>query len=115
EKHSADRLFMNIVLIFFWCNPFFWLMRREMNMIHEFIADSKAIEDSDTTAFAAMILHAAYPQQAFGLTSSFFSSSIKRRLRMLAQMQNPRISYIGRVLALPLLAFIFAAFSIKTK
>lgn len=115
EKHSADRLFMNIVLIFFWCNPFFWLMRREMNMIHEFIADSKAIEDSDTAAFAAMILHAAYPQQAFGLTSSFFSSSIKRRLRMLAQMQNPRISYIGRVLALPLLAFIFAAFSIKTK
>lgn len=115
EKHSADRLFMNIVLIFFWCNPFFWLMRREMNMIHEFIADSKAIEDNDTAAFAAMILHAAYPQQAFGLTSSFFSSSIKRRLRMLAQMQNPRISYIGRVLALPLLVFIFAAFSIKTK
>ncbi len=46
EKHSADRLFMNIVLIFFWCNPFFWLMRREMNMIHEFIADSKAVEDN---------------------------------------------------------------------
>ncbi|HTN07388.1 N-acetylmuramoyl-L-alanine amidase [Agriterribacter sp.] len=115
ERHSADRLFMNIVLIFFWCNPFFWLMRREMNMIHEFIADSKAIEDKDTAAFAAMILHAAYPQQAFGLTSSFFSSSIKRRLRMLTQLQNPRISYIGRILALPLLAFIFAAFSIKTK
>ena len=115
ERHSADRLFMNIVLIFFWCNPFFWLMRREMNMIHEFIADSKAIEDNDTAAFAAMILHAAYPQQAFGLTSSFFSSSIKRRLRMLTQLQNPRISYIGRILALPLLAFIFAAFSIKTK
>ena len=34
---------------------------------------------------------------------------------MLAQMQNPRISYIGRILALPLLVFIFAAFSIKTK
>ncbi|HRP55731.1 N-acetylmuramoyl-L-alanine amidase [Agriterribacter sp.] len=115
ERHSADRLFMNIVLIFFWCNPFFWLIRREMNMIHEFIADSKAIDDSDTAAFAAMILHAAYPQQSFGLTSSFFSSSIKRRLRMLAQMQNARISYIGRILALPLLAFIFAAFSIKTK
>ena len=115
EKHSADRLFMNIVLIFFWCNPFYWLIRREMNMIHEFIADSKAIEDNDTSAFAAMILHAVYPQQAFGLTSSFFSSSIKRRLRMLTQMQNPRISYISRILALPLLAFIFVAFSIKTK
>ncbi|MBN8858983.1 MAG: N-acetylmuramoyl-L-alanine amidase [Sphingobacteriales bacterium] len=115
EKHSADRLFMNIVLIFFWCNPFFWLVRREMNMIHEFIADSKAVEDNDTSAFAAMILHAAYPQQAFGLTSNFFNSSIKRRLLMLTKMKNPRVSYISRILALPLLTVIFLAFTIKTK
>lgn len=115
EKHSADRLFMNIVLIFFWCNPLFWLMRREMNMIHEFIADSKAMEDNDTGALAAMILHAVYPQQAFGLTSNFFTSSIKRRLLMLTKMKNPRVSYISRVLALPLLTVIFLAFTIKTK
>lgn len=115
EKHSADRLFMNIVLVFFWCNPFFWLVRREMNMIHEFIADGKAVDDNDTAAFAAMILHAAYPQQAFGLTSNFFNSSIKRRLLMLTKMKNPRVSYIGRILALPLLTFIFVAFTVKTK
>ncbi|MBS1752270.1 MAG: N-acetylmuramoyl-L-alanine amidase, partial [Bacteroidetes bacterium] len=115
EKHSADRLLMNIVLIFFWCNPFFWLIRREMNMIHEFIADSKTVEDSDTGAFAAMILHAAYPQQVFGLTSNFFNSSIKRRILMLTKMKNPRVSYIGRILALPLLTVIFLAFTIKTK
>ncbi len=115
EKHSADRLLMNIVLIFFWCNPLFWLIRREMNMIHEFIADSKTVEDSNTGAFAAMILHAAYPQQVFGLTSNFFNSSIKRRLLMLTKMKNPRVSYIGRILALPLLTFIFLAFTIKTK
>lgn len=115
EKHSADRLLMNIVLIFFWCNPFFWLIRREMNMIHEFIADIKTVEDSDTGAFAAMILHATYPQQVFGLTSNFFNSSIKRRLLMLTKMKHPRVSYIGRILALPLLTFIFLAFTIKTK
>ncbi len=115
EKHSVDKLFMHLVLIFFWCNPFFWLIRREMNMIHEFIADSKAIEDKDTTTFAAMLLQTAYPQQAFGLTSRFFSSFIKRRLFMLTKKQNPRISYISRILALPFLAFIFTAFSIKTE
>ncbi|HRP34195.1 MAG TPA: N-acetylmuramoyl-L-alanine amidase, partial [Agriterribacter sp.] len=115
EKHSADRLFINITLIFFWINPFFWLIRREMNMIHEFIADSKAIEVNDTAAFAAMILHAAYPNQTFGLTSSFFTSSIKRRLHMLSKMKNPRMNYISRLLALPLLTFIFVAFTVKTK
>lgn len=115
EKHSADKLFINIVLIFFWCNPFFWLIRREMNMIHEFIADSKAVEDNDTSALAAMIIQAAYPQHSFGLTSSFFSSSIKRRIFMLTKMQNPNVNYISRVLVLPLLTFVFFAFTIKTK
>ncbi|MFT3747538.1 MAG: N-acetylmuramoyl-L-alanine amidase [Agriterribacter sp.] len=115
EKHSADKLFINIVMIFFWCNPFFWLIRREMNMIHEFIADSKAVEDNDTSTLAAMIIQAAYPQHSFGLTSSFFSSSIKRRILMLTKMQNPGVHYISRVLVLPLLTIVFVAFTIKTK
>lgn len=115
ENHSVDKLFINIVMIFFWCNPFFWLIRREMNMIHEFIADSKAVKDSDTASFAAMILQAAYPRHTFGLTSSFFSSSIKRRLHMLTKTNHPSINYLSRILALPLLTFVFVAFTVKTK
>ncbi len=113
EKHSADRLFMNMALVFFWSNPFFWLIRREMNMIHEFIADSKAVEDHDTASFAAMIIRTAYPQHSFDMTSNFFSSSIKRRLLMLTKLNKPGTSYLGRVLALPLLAFVFIAFTLK--
>lgn len=115
EKHSADRLFMNMVLVFFWSNPFFWLIRREMNMIHEFIADSKAVGGHDTTSFAAMIIRTAYPQHNFDVTSNFFSSSIKRRLFMLTKLNKPGTSYLGRVLALPLLAFVFIAFTLKMK
>ncbi len=85
EKHTHDKLFVNIILIFCWCNPFFWLYRKELNMIHEFIADKKAVEDSDTSAFAAMILQAAYPKHRFELTNNFFYSPIKRRLLMLTK------------------------------
>ena len=44
EKHSYDKIFMNLVLVIFWINPFFWLMRKELHMIHEFIADQEALE-----------------------------------------------------------------------
>jgi N-acetylmuramoyl-L-alanine amidase len=115
EKHSYDKLFINIVLIFFWCNPFFWLIRREINMIHEFIADKKAVEDNDTASFAAMILQAAYPQHRFELTNNFFYSPIKRRLFMLTKNQNPKVSYISRMMVLPLAALVFAAFTFKAK
>ncbi len=115
EKHTYDKLFVNIALIFCWCNPFFWLYRKELNMIHEFIADKKAVEDSNTAAFAAMILQAAYPRHRFELANNFFYSPIKRRLLMLTKIDNPRFSYFARLMVLPLAVLVFAAFTFKAK
>lgn len=115
EKHTLDKLFVNSCLIFCWCNPFFWLYRRELNMIHEFIADKKAVDDSDTASFAAMILQATYPKHRFELANNFFYSPIKRRLLMLTKNNNPRVNYIGRIMVLPLLVLVFAAFTFKAK
>ncbi len=113
QKHTHDKLFINAVLIFLWCNPFYWLIRKEMNIIHEFIADKIALEDSDTAAFASMVLQATFPQQNFHLTNQFFYSPIKRRLTMLTKNQHSKAGYIGRVLVLPLMLLTFAAFSLK--
>jgi beta-lactamase regulating signal transducer with metallopeptidase domain len=113
EKHTHDKLFLNGVLIVYWCNPFFWLIRREMAMIHEFIADKQSVDQQDTAAFAAMILHAAYPRHQFVLTNNFFHSPIKRRLKMLIKSQNSRVTYITRLLALPLVLLVIAAFTLK--
>ncbi|MFN8243236.1 MAG: N-acetylmuramoyl-L-alanine amidase [Ferruginibacter sp.] len=113
ERHTYDKLFMNLVLIVYWCNPVYWLIRKELNMIHEFIADRKAVEDSDTAAFAAMVLQAAYPQHRFSITNNFFYSPIKRRLLMLRKKQNPKTNYFGRILVLPLLALLALAFTLK--
>jgi len=115
ERHTHDKLFVNIILIFCWCNPFFWLYRKELNMIHEFIADKKAVEDSDTASFAAMILQAAYPKHQFELVNNFFYSPIKRSLMMLTKNKNPRVNYIGRIMVLPLAVLVFAAFTLKAK
>lgn len=115
ERHTYDKLFINATLIACWCNPFFWLIRKELNMIHEFIADKKAVENNDTADFAAMILQASYPQHQFDLTNNFFYSPLKRRLLMLTKNQNPRVPYFVRVLALPLAVLLFAAFTVKVK
>ncbi|MEO6538523.1 MAG: N-acetylmuramoyl-L-alanine amidase [Ferruginibacter sp.] len=115
EKHSHDKLFINIVLIFFWCNPIFWLLRKELNLVHEFLADKKAVEDGDTAAFAAMILQTTYPGHRFELTNNFFYSPIKRRLTMLTKNNQSKVSYISRLLVLPVAVFVFAAFTLKAK
>jgi N-acetylmuramoyl-L-alanine amidase len=113
EKHSYDKMFMNMVLIFFWINPFFWLMRKELYMIHEFVADKEALEDSDVNALAEMILETVYPGQHFSIGNSFFYSPLKRRIMMLAKNKNPKVNYYSRLLVLPLAAIVFFAFTLK--
>jgi hypothetical protein len=115
QKHSVDKMFMQLVLIVGWFNPFFWLIKREMEMIHEFIADKKAVDKGDTASLAQMLLTAAYPNQHFALTHPFFFSPIKRRLEMLTNNSQPRFSYIRRLVVLPLLAIVIVLFAFRNK
>lgn len=114
ERHSFDKLFFQVVLVFWWCNPFFWLIRKELYTIHEFIADHRSVDQNDTSAFAAMILQAAYPKHYPSLINPFFQSSIKRRIAMLTKNQNHVVSYISRMIALPLIAVTALAFTVRT-
>jgi len=98
EHHSVDKLFTSLLLCVFWMNPFFWLMRRELSMIHEFLADRKAI-GQDGAAFAEMILQSLplTPVVNNSLVNPFFSSQIKRRLLMITISKHPKYSYLRRI------------------
>src|ERR1039457_3767121 len=104
ERHSYDKIFMNLVLLFFWGNPFFWLIQKELYMIHEFIADKEALEDNDLNSFAVMVLQTVYPNHHFSITNNFFHSPLKRRLMMFSKNKNPKVNYLSRLLVLPLAA-----------
>lgn len=115
EKHSVDKLLLQLVIIVGWFNPIFWLLKRELETIHEFIADNKTIQNGDTATLATMLLTAAYPQQKFALTNPFFYSPIKRRIAMLTNNKNPKFSYARRVVVLPLLVAITLLFAFRKK
>lgn len=114
EMHSADRLFMSFVLVVLWCNPFYWLARKELNLVHEFLADRNTIRDHDLKAFSEMILYAAFPKYRAELTSNFSSSSIKRRLLMLTNLKKQQSNYIGRLLILPVVIAVTGIFAFRT-
>lgn len=106
EKHSFDKIYMQLMLIAGWFNPFFWLIKKELHMIHEFIADKKSVDAGDSASLAKMLLTAAYPQHQYQLTNPFFFSPIKRRIAMLTNQNRSRFSYLRRLIVLPLLAII---------
>ncbi len=115
QKHSIDKVLIQVVLVAGWFNPFFWLLKKEMEMIHEFIADNKSVQNGDSASLAQLLLTAAYPQQQFLLTTPFFFSPIKRRLAMITNNKNPRFSYLRRLVILPLLAIVVVLVAFRSK
>jgi TonB-dependent SusC/RagA subfamily outer membrane receptor len=115
QYHSIDKIGMQLILIVGWFNPFFWLLRKELDMIHEFIADKKSVENGDAASLAQMLLTTAYPGQQFPLTNPFFFSPIKRRLKMLTNVKNPSFSYARRIVVLPLLSIVVLLFAFRAK
>lgn len=84
-------------------------------MIHEFIADNKAVTNANAADFASMLLVATFPTHQYKLTNPFFFSPIKRRLIMLTQNKNPKFSYARRLVVLPLFAAIVLLFAFRKK
>jgi hypothetical protein len=113
EKHSWDRLFSQLICSIFWMNPFNWIMQKELQNIHEFIADRDAVGTGEVDAFAKMLLQTYYGNHFLNPSHSFYYSSIKRRIIMLTTSQTPKYAYLRKVAVLPMLAFILALFSIQ--
>ena len=113
EKHSWDRLFSQLICSVFWMNPFNWIIQKELQNIHEFIADRDAVGTGEVDAFAKMLLKTYYGNHFLNPSHSFYYSSIKRRIIMLTTSNIPKYAYLRKVAVLPLLAFILALFSIQ--
>lgn len=115
QKHTWDKLFMQIVSALMWFNPFYWLMQRELSMIHEFLADEKAIGDQDVQSFATMLLEAHFGKKILSPVLPFAYRPIRRRLKMLTSSSNPKYSYMRRLFFLPLLIVVTGLFAFTVK
>lgn len=110
EKHSLDKLLMECITALCWINPFFHLMKRELALVHEFIADKKAVKEGDVADYAETILQMALQtNHTLSMTNNFLQHPIKRRIFMLTQSRKLRFSYLRRLMILPIAASIFCS------
>ena len=114
QKHSWDKIFLEIITSLFWFNPFFYLIKKEIHLIHEYLADNEAIKNSDTKAFAQMLLASHFSGKHLPATSPFFNSNLKKRLTMLKKSKT-KFSYARRIFALPLLFILSFVYLINAK
>ncbi|MCT2564125.1 M56 family metallopeptidase [Chryseobacterium herbae] len=114
QKHSFDKIFIEIITSVFWFNPFFHIIKKEISLIHEYLADKKAVRQSDTKAFAQMLLASHFSGTQLPAASPFLSSNLKKRLKML-QKPKTQFGYARRIFALPVLFSVAFAYMVNAK
>ncbi len=112
QKHAYDKLFARLMNCIFWMNPFYWIIQKELNMVHEFIADERSLPDRDTASFARILLLSYGGGSFLDPGHSFFQSPVKRRLRMLAASGKTGSPGLRKIMVLPLMAMVMGIFSL---
>lgn len=108
QWHTCDKVFTELVLSIFWFNPFFYFLKKELHLIHEYLADKEAVAGTDAAAFARMLLQSHFPGYNLCTASPLLSSDLKKRVYMLKKSKT-KFGYVRRLLLLPVvLALIFA-------
>ena len=115
QYHSYDKLLVAFTTYLFWMNPFNWIIRKELEVVHEFIADEEAVAGEEAAVLAEMLLKAHYHSNSLSIGQSFFYSSIKRRIIMLTSSKKVSYSYARRLLILPVAigVLVLLSFTIK--
>jgi len=112
QKHSTDIILTEVITAFFWFNPFFHILKKELKAIHEFLADQYAISDNDRYAYAELLVLQTLKANHIPITNYFFQNHIKRRIAMITNNQSTRYSYRSRLMALPVLALVFCSIAL---
>ena len=116
QKHSWDIMYMELLTILLWINPFFHLIKKEVKAIHEFLADQFAVKENQLWEYAELLLMQVLNTKQ-QLVNPFFHNQIKRRIAMITTSKKPSHQYLRKLMVLPVAAVVIGlfAFSYKSK
>ncbi len=81
QWHSIDVIISELVCIFCWCNPFAWLMKREIRTNLEYMADARVLENGyDSKTYQYHLLGLSHQKAAATIYNSFNVLPLKNTL-----------------------------------
>ena len=108
QGHTFDVLALEIVAVFQWFNPFFWVFRRALRENHEFLDDQAVISQGTAPSWYKQILINQYVGEQIVLANNFNYSLVKTRIQMISKIKSRKIAnfkiLIGFILAVSLVA-----------
>ena len=115
QWHSIDVIISEIVNIICWMNPFAWLLKTEIRLNLEYLADHKVMESgTNKKAYQYHLLGLANQNRQTGLYNNFNLSHLKNRIKMMNKKRTRTTGHIKYALFAPLTAALLLVSNIET-
>ena len=112
KHHSIDILIVDICIILQWFNPVAWLLKRELQNIHEYEADEEVINKGiNAREYQLLLIKKAVGLRRFSMANSFNHTSLKKRITMMCKRKSNPWARLKYVYVLPLAALAVSAFA----
>ncbi|WP_373825757.1 TonB family protein [Bacteroides heparinolyticus] len=112
NRHSLDLLVADVCVFFQWFNPASWLMKQELQNIHEYEADEAVIEEGvDAKQYQLLLIKKAVGTRLYSMANSFNHSKLKKRITMMLKEKSSPWACLKYLYVLPVAAVAVTAFA----
>lgn len=115
--HTADLLWMELLIVLHWFNPAAWLLMRELREVHEFEADRGVLSHGiDATQYQLLLVKKSVGTRLYSMASGFGHSKLKQRINMMLKKRTNRLARLKLLLLVPVVSgtlYVFARPEVK--
>ena len=91
NKHSWDILWLSLVEILQWFNPFVWMLSKDMNAIHEFEADRMVLcKGIDKVRYQLLMIRKVTNRPEYTFSNYLNQGQVKQRILMMNTSISPK-------------------------
>ena len=108
QWHSVDVMLSEVCTILCWFNPFAWILRREVRVNLEYLADQSVVDKGhDARTYQYHLLALTYQGSVATLSNNFNVLPLKQRIKMMNKERSKSIGRLKYLLLLPVCALLF--------
>ena len=112
HHHSWDLLLADIGILLQWFNPAAWLLKQEMQSVHEYEADDAVLAAGiNAKSYQLLLIKKAVGTSRYTMANSFNHSSLKKRITMMLKEKSSPQARAKYIYILPLAALSVMAFA----
>lgn len=110
--HTADLLWMELLIVLHWFNPTAWLLMRELREVHEFEADRGVLSYGiDATQYQLLLVKKSVGTRLYSMASGFGHSKLKQRINMMLKKRTNGLARLKLLLFVPVVSGTLYAFA----